>query len=138
MADDFGHAPFFLLIDPDTLDYHVIVNEFADAPEGAGMAVARAIVGLGNVDAVLVGGIGGHGMRILGDAGIRVSPDEDGTVEQCVRDYLRRRAQIERFGGNRASDTPFPVVRFAHPSNIRKNSLYIMVANPYVSTEKGL
>ena len=52
VADDFGHAPCFLLVDSDTLDYHVIVNEFADAPEGAGIAVANAIVSL-KVDAVI-------------------------------------------------------------------------------------
>ena len=85
VADDFGHAPYFLLVDSDTLDYHVIVNEYADSPEGAGFAVAKAIVGLGDVDAVITGGIGMHGIKILQD-----SYDEEGTVEQCVTDYVRR------------------------------------------------
>ncbi len=87
--EDFGHAPFFLLVDSDTLDYHVIVNEHADAPEGAGMAVAKAIVSLG-VDAVITGGIGTHGYKILNDAGIQVSTDEEGIVEQSVQDFMRR------------------------------------------------
>ena len=90
VADDFGHAPYFLLVDSDTLDYHVIVNEYMDAEEGAGMAVAKAIVGLGGVDAVITGGIGMHGIKILQDGGIDVSYDEEGTVEQCVMDYVRR------------------------------------------------
>ena len=89
VADDFGHAPYFLLVDSDTLDYHVIVNEYMDAEEGAGMAVAKAIVGLG-VDAVITGGIGMHGIKILQDGGVDVSYDEEGTVEQCVTDYVRR------------------------------------------------
>lgn len=93
VADDFGHAPFFLLVDSDTLDYHVIVNEYKDSEQGAGFAVANAIVSLGNVDAVITGGIGMHGMKILKDDGIDVSYDEEGTVEQCVKDYVRR---IER------------------------------------------
>lgn len=97
VADDFGHAPFFLLVDSDTLDYHVIVNEYADSPEGAGFAVAKAIVGLGNVDVVLVGGIGSHGIKILQDGGIEVSYDEEGTVEQCIQDYLRRRERRQKF-----------------------------------------
>lgn len=97
MAEDFGHAPFFLLVDSDTLDYRVIVNEFRDSEQGAGMAVARAIIGLGCVDAVLVCGIGMHGIEVLRNAGIDVSPDEDGTVEDCIRDYLRRRERKERF-----------------------------------------
>ena len=90
VADDFGHAPYFLLVDSDTLDYHVIVNEYADSPEGAGFAVAKAIVGLGDVDAVITGGIGMHGIKILQDGGVDVSYDEEGTVEQCVTDYVRR------------------------------------------------
>ncbi len=93
VADDFGHAPYFLLVDSETLDYHVIVNEFMNSEEGAGFAVAKAIVGLGNVDAVITGGIGMHGIQILREGGIDVSYDEEGTVEQCVRDYVRR---IER------------------------------------------
>ncbi len=93
VADDFGHAPFFLLVDSDTLDYHVIVNEYKDSEQGAGFAVANAIVSLGNVDAVITGGIGMHGIKILKDGGIDVSYDEEGTVEQCVKDYVRR---IER------------------------------------------
>ena len=93
VADDFGHAPYFLLVDTDTLDYHVIVNEYKDSLEGAGFAVAKAIVGLGGVDAVITGGIGMHGIQILKGGGIDVSYDEEGTVEQCVTDYVRR---IER------------------------------------------
>ena len=93
VADDFGHAPYFLLVDSETMDYHVIVNEYKDSEQGAGFAVANAIVGLGGVDAVITGGIGMHGMKILQDGGIDVSYDEEGTVEQCITDYIRR---IER------------------------------------------
>lgn len=93
VADDFGHAPYFLLVDSETMDYHVIVNEYKDSEQGAGFAVAKAIVGLGGVDAVITGGIGMHGMKILQDGGIDVSYDEEGTVEQCITDYIRR---IER------------------------------------------
>ena len=96
VADDFGHAPYFLLVDSDTLDYHVIVNEYMDAEEGAGMAVAKAIVGLGGVDAVITGGIGMHGIKILQDGGIDVSYDEEGTVEQWrpEKEELRERSTV--------------------------------------------
>ena len=97
VADDFGHAPCFLLVDSDTLDYRVIVNEFMNSEQGAGMAVAKAIVGLG---CVLTGGIGMHGMDILRSAGIDVSTDEEGTVEQSIRDYLRRQERKRKFEGN--------------------------------------
>ena len=89
VADDFGHAPYFLVVDSDTLDFSVIVNEFADAEEGAGIAVANAITTLG-VDAVITGGIGMHGIQILQRANIQISSDEEGTVEQCIKDFMRR------------------------------------------------
>ena len=30
VADDFGHAPCFLLVDSETLDYSAIINEFVN------------------------------------------------------------------------------------------------------------
>ena len=64
VGEDFGHSPFFLVVDSDTLDYHVIENEFADSPEGAGVAVAKAITTI-QPDAVITGGIGMHGLDII-------------------------------------------------------------------------
>ena len=95
VSEDFGHAPFFLIVDSDSLDFTVVGNEFVDA-EGAGMKVAQSIVEIG-VDAVIVGGIGTHGFNILNNAGIDVSYDEEGSVESCVTDYVRRRGRMMRF-----------------------------------------
>ena len=95
VSEDFGHAPFFLIVDSDTLDFTVVENEYMDA-EGAGMKVADAIVGIG-VDAVIVGGIGTHGFNILNNANIDVSYDEEGSVESCVKDYVRRRERMTIF-----------------------------------------
>jgi len=93
VADDFGHAPYLLIVDMSTLNYEAVKNEFVNA-EGAGMKVADAIVGLG-VDVVITGGIGPHGYNILTKAGMTVSYDEDGTAEECVNNVKRR---IERMG----------------------------------------
>ena len=95
VSEDFGHAPYFLIVDYDTLDYSVVENEFINA-EGAGMKVADAIVGIG-VDAVITGGIGSHGYDILTKAGIRVSFDEEGTVEECVEAFKRRVEREKKF-----------------------------------------
>ena len=95
VCEDFGHAPYFLIVDYDTLDYVVVENEFIN-DEGAGMKVADAIVGMG-VDAVITGGIGSHGYDILTKAGIRVSFDEEGTVEECVEAFKRRIEREKKF-----------------------------------------
>ncbi len=77
------------------MDYEVVENEFMDA-EGAGMKVANAIVGIG-VDAVITGGIGSHGYNILTKAGIKVSFDEEGTVEECMNAFKRRVERDKKF-----------------------------------------
>ena len=91
VSDDFGHAPYVLIVDYDTLDYEVVVNDFMNS-EGAGMKMADALVSI-KVDAVITGGIGSHGYDILTKAGIKVSFDEEGTVEECIEAFKRR---IER------------------------------------------
>lgn len=95
VAEDFGHAPYFLIVDYDTLDYDVVENEFVNA-QGAGMKVADAIVSL-KIDAVITGGIGSHGYETLTKAGIRVSYDEEGTVEECVNNLKRRIEREKQF-----------------------------------------
>ena len=72
------------------------------------------------VDAVLTGGIGMHGMQILREAGIDVSSDEEGTVEEAVTDYLRRIERRKKFesqgqrnpGGRKPADS-FSYAAFA-------------------------
>ncbi|MCL2143020.1 MAG: NifB/NifX family molybdenum-iron cluster-binding protein [Methanomassiliicoccaceae archaeon] len=95
VADDFGRAPYFLIVDMDTMDYEVVKNEFVNA-EGAGMKVADAIVGLG-VDVVITGGIGPHGYNKLTNSGITVSYDEDGTVEECVITVKKRLERMAKY-----------------------------------------
>ena len=92
IADDFGHAPFFLIVDSETLDYEVVKNEYMNSMEGAGMKVADAIISL-KVDAVITGGIGPHGYEKLTSAGIKVSFDEEGTVEEGITNFNRRIAR---------------------------------------------
>ncbi|MDR1404518.1 MAG: NifB/NifX family molybdenum-iron cluster-binding protein [Candidatus Methanoplasma sp.] len=98
VAEDFGHAPYFLIVDTDTLDYRVVANEYADS-EGAGMKVASAVSQLG-VDAVITGGIGSHGLDILTKAGIHVAYDEEGTAEECITDFKRRHELKKKFGSD--------------------------------------
>jgi len=95
VADDFGHAPYILVVDPDTMDVTAIKNGHTRA-EGAGMKVADELIALG-VDVVVTGGIGPHGYNMLTGAGITVSFDEDGTVEECVKRVKERLDRMKRY-----------------------------------------
>jgi len=97
VAEDFGRAPFFLIVDGDTLDYQVIENEFANG-DGPGYKVAKAIADL-KPDHVICGGIGTHGLKILEDAGIRVWYDYDDTAENCIGTVKDRLALEKKFEG---------------------------------------
>ena len=46
VGEDFGHSPYFLIVDLDTYDYTVVHNEFSEK-EMAGYKVAEAIASLG-------------------------------------------------------------------------------------------
>jgi predicted Fe-Mo cluster-binding NifX family protein len=95
VADDFGHAPFMLIVDMDSMQFEAIKNEHVKAI-GAGMKVADAIVAIGGVNVVITGGIGPHGYETLTKAGITVSFDEDGTAEECIKNVKRR---LDRMSG---------------------------------------
>jgi predicted Fe-Mo cluster-binding NifX family protein len=95
VADDFGHAPYFLIADPDTLEFVAVKNEFTRA-EGAGMKVADKLIEL-KVDVVITGGIGPHGYNALTGAGITVSYDEDGTAEECIKRVKDRLERMKKF-----------------------------------------
>ena len=95
VADDFGHAPYFLVVDADTMEHEAIANEFTRSV-GAGMKVAEAIIAMG-ADIVITGGIGPHGYGMLTDAGITVSFDEDGTAEECVKRAKERIDRMKKF-----------------------------------------
>jgi len=95
VSDDFGHAPYILIVDTDSLDFKAVKNEFVNA-EGAGMKVADAIAEM-KVDIAITGGIGPHGYNRLAGAGITVSFDEDGTAGECIARVKERLDRMKRY-----------------------------------------
>ncbi len=89
VAEDIGHAPFFIVVDTDTNECFSIRNEHAGGSHGIGMTVAKELSSL-NLDAIIVGGIGPHGYKILIQAGITVASDEEGPAEKALEAFLRR------------------------------------------------
>ena len=83
----FGRAPFFLIIDTETLDVKVVENPAATSGHGAGIAAAQIVSDKG-VDAVLSGYIGPNAFNGLQAAGIRIF--EGAAENDTVRDALDR------------------------------------------------
>ena len=86
----FGRAPFFLIIDTETMAVEVIENPAATAGHGAGIRAAQTVADKG-VDAVLSGYVGPNAFIALQEAAIKVfeGATENDTIQEAVKQFTR-------------------------------------------------
>jgi predicted Fe-Mo cluster-binding NifX family protein len=89
VAEEFGHAPYLIIVDPDTMKFEVFDNVLVDTDIGYGIQTAENIVKL-RADVVLTGFVGPHGVKKLGSKDIKLVTDEEGTVRQAIEAFKRR------------------------------------------------
>jgi len=82
----FGRCQYFVIVDPDTMEFEGIENSSAAAGGGAGIATAQLIVGKG-VEAVLTGNCGPNAFNVLKAAKISVMTGVSGSVQEAVASY---------------------------------------------------
>jgi predicted Fe-Mo cluster-binding NifX family protein len=83
----FGRAPYFLLINPDTLEFEVVANQQnLQAAQGAGIQAA-ALVARYRPAAVITGNCGPKAFQTLQAAGILVIVGVEGPVREVVQNY---------------------------------------------------
>ena len=82
----FGRCQYFIIIDPDTMEFEAVNNSGAMAGGGAGISTAQTITGKG-VDAILTGNCGPNAFQVLSAAGIKIATGVSGKVQDAVRDY---------------------------------------------------
>jgi predicted Fe-Mo cluster-binding NifX family protein len=83
----FGRAPYFLLVDPDTLEFEVLVNlPGLQAAQGAGVQAGALVAGK-KPAAVLTGHCGPKAFDTLQAAGIPVIVGVDGPVREAVQNF---------------------------------------------------
>lgn len=82
----FGRCPYFIIIDPETMQFEVMENSSAAASGGAGISAAQVMVGKG-VEAVLTGNCGPNAYQVLSAAGIKVIAGVLGKVQNAVQVY---------------------------------------------------
>lgn len=83
MEERFGRAPKFLIYDPAEKSFIVIDNQTNDAPQGAGLKAAEAIVRAG-AKVVVTGNCGPKAFGALTQAGVKVYLGDAETVQQAV------------------------------------------------------
>jgi predicted Fe-Mo cluster-binding NifX family protein len=82
----FGRCRYFIIADPDTMEFEAVDNTGAASGGGAGVSAAQTIAGK-NVGAVLTGNCGPNAYQVLSPAGIKVVTGVSGTVEEAIQGY---------------------------------------------------
>ena len=82
----FGRCAYFLVIDPDTLEFEPIQNPNIALGHGAGIQSAQLLADKG-VTVVLTGNCGPNAFQTFGAAGIQVITGVAGQVREAVRLY---------------------------------------------------
>jgi len=83
----FGRCSFFLIVDPETMEFEAVENPYVSASGGAGIQAAQLLAG-SDVQAVLTGSCGPNAFQTLKAAGIKVVVGVTGTVREVVRSYI--------------------------------------------------
>jgi predicted Fe-Mo cluster-binding NifX family protein len=80
---NFGRAGYFVIVDPETLDFEAYENAYADLAHGAGIQSAQFVAGR-DISAVLTGQVGPNARRVLDSAGIKVISVEACTIREAL------------------------------------------------------
>jgi predicted Fe-Mo cluster-binding NifX family protein len=89
----FGRCRYFLIIDPETMEFEVLSNEGLGAMGGAGIATAQAIAGRG-VTVLITGNVGPNAFEALKASGIEMLTGVSGTVKEAIENYKRGELQV--------------------------------------------
>ena len=82
----FGRCQYFIIADPETMEFEAVDNSSAMAAGGAGISAAQAIAVKG-VQAVLTGNCGPNAYQVLSSAGIQIITGVSGSVKDAVDGY---------------------------------------------------
>lgn len=84
----FGRCQFFVIVDPETLQYEAVSNPNIDSRGGAGIQSGQ-IMAEKQVKAVLTGNVGPNAFQTLKAAGIPVMTGASGTVREVIEKYKK-------------------------------------------------
>lgn len=82
----FGRCAYFVIVDPDTLDFEAVPNPAATAGQGAGIQAAQTVADRG-ADVVIADNIGPNAHQALTAGGIQIVRGARGTVREAVAQY---------------------------------------------------
>lgn len=84
----FGRAPYFVIVNSETMAFEAVPNVAAGAMSGAGIQAAQTIAGKG-VNVLITGNVGPNAFQALSSAGIRIVVGAYGAVREVIEKYKR-------------------------------------------------
>ncbi|MFC1935448.1 NifB/NifX family molybdenum-iron cluster-binding protein [Chloroflexota bacterium] len=88
----FGRCQYFIVVDPETMEFEAVENTSLAAASGAGIATAQVIANKG-VEVVLTGNCGPNAYQTLAAAGVQVVTVVMGKVRDAIEEYKVGRFQ---------------------------------------------
>ncbi len=82
----FGRAAYFLIVDPENLQFGAIPNPNVNARGGAGIQSAQLVLEKG-AEVVITGSCGPNAFRVLQSAGVSIYEGGHGTARQMIRNW---------------------------------------------------
>jgi len=88
----FGRCQYFIIIDPQSMEFESLDNSNAMAAGGAGISTAQMIAGKG-VEVVLTGNCGPNAYQTLSAAGLQVITGVSGSIKDAIEAFKEGRFQ---------------------------------------------
>ena len=82
----FGRCQYFVIADPETMEFEAQENSGAMAGGGAGIATAQTLTGK-NIETVITGNCGPNAYQALSAANIKVITGVTGKVRDAIQQY---------------------------------------------------
>jgi len=92
MDPRFGRCQYFVIVDPETMEYEAMPNPSVGASSGAGIQAGQNVAGKG-VSVVVTGNVGPNATQTLGAAGIQIMTGASGTVKDAIEQYKSGKLQ---------------------------------------------
>jgi predicted Fe-Mo cluster-binding NifX family protein len=84
----FGRCLYFVIVDPETMQFEAVPNVASGTTGGAGIQAAQTMADK-SVKVVITGSVGPNAFQALSTAGIEIITGASGTVKAVIEQYKR-------------------------------------------------